>query len=76
MCGKKPPKPPPVIERDPVADQAKADGEAQIKANAETVAKRRKRAMSGGGMAATALRAANLGGGSGSLFSPTAQAQP
>lgn len=76
MCGAKPQKMPPVVERDPVAEQAKAQAEAQTKANAETAAKRRKRAMSGGGMAATALRAANLGGGndSRSLFRPGAEA--
>lgn len=76
MCGAKPPKAPPVVVRDPVAEQAKAQAEAQAKANAETAAKRSKRAMSGGGMAATAIRAANLGagGGSPSLFAPKAQA--
>lgn len=75
MCGAKPPKPPPIVERDPVAEQAKAQADAQLKANIETAAKRRRRAQSGGGMAATAIRAANLGGGAGnSLLAPTAQA--
>jgi len=76
MCAPKPPKMPPVVQRDPVAEQAKAQAEAQTKANAETAAKRRKRAMSGGGMAATALRAANMGAGndSRSLLQPSAEA--
>jgi hypothetical protein len=64
-------KTPKVVQRDPVAEQAKAQAEAQGKANAETAAKRRKRAANGGGVAAAAVRAANLGGGSPSLLAPT-----
>lgn len=63
MCGKSPKKPPPVVERDPVAEQAKAESDAQVKANLETAMKRRRRNRSGQGMAAMAIKAANLGGG-------------
>lgn len=67
MCGSKPKAPPPVVQRDPIAEQAEADRKATIAANSETAARRRRRASSGGGgMAATALRAANLGSGSAS----------
>ena len=62
MCGAAPKPPPPVVQRDPVAEQAKADAQAQQTANAETAAKRRRRAQSGNGMAAQAIRAATLGG--------------
>ena len=40
MCGSKP-KPPQVVQRDPVADAAKAANEAQAKANAETATRRK-----------------------------------
>lgn len=43
MCFPKPPKPPPVIVRDPVADEAKAQAVATGKANADLVARRRAR---------------------------------
>lgn len=75
MCGKKPPKPPAVVERDPVAEQAKAQAEAQTKANQEIAAKRKRRAQSGSGMAAQAIKAANLGGMSGGSTMLT-QAKP
>ena len=47
MCTSKP-KPPPVVVRDPVADQKQADAEAQMKSNAEIATRRRR------------LRASNL----------------
>jgi type IV secretory pathway TrbL component len=62
MCGKTPKPPPPIVQRDPVAEQAKADAQAQQAANAQTADKRRRRLQSGNGMAAQAIRAATLGG--------------
>lgn len=41
MCTSKP-KPPPVVVRDPVADAAKADNDAQALANAETALRRKR----------------------------------
>lgn len=77
MCGKKPTKPPQVVERDPIAEQAEADRKAQMEANAATVSKRRRRASSGGGLAGRAIRAATLGGaGEGNSLLAQAQARP
>lgn len=54
MCGKTP-KVPKVVERDPVAEQIKAENEGQMAANSEAVARRRRRGRTGaGGMAAQA----------------------
>lgn len=54
MCGKTP-KTPKVVERDPVAEQIKAENEGQMAANSEAVARRRRRGGAGaGGMAAQA----------------------
>lgn len=57
MCGKKPAPPPPVVQRDPVAEQLKADNEAQRNANAETATRRRRRGI-GGAMTSIMLRGA------------------
>lgn len=46
MCGKAPKAPPPVVQRDPVAEQRKAEADAQIKANAEQAQLRRRRRRS------------------------------
>jgi hypothetical protein len=43
MCGKSAPPQPKVVQRDPVADEAKAQAEAQRKTNTETAAKKRRR---------------------------------
>lgn len=45
MCGKSPKAPPPVQQRDPVAEQAKAEADAQREANAATANKRRRRSF-------------------------------
>lgn len=46
MCGKTPKAPPPVVQRDPVAEQRKAEADAQIKANSEQAQRRRRRMRS------------------------------
>lgn len=46
MCGKTPAPPPPVVQRDPVAEQRKAEADAQVKANAELAHRRRRRQRS------------------------------
>lgn len=46
MCLPKPPKAPAIVVRDPVADEAKAQGEATIKANADLANRRRARNQS------------------------------
>lgn len=61
MCGKAPKAPPPVVQRDPVAEQAKAEAEAQQNANAEMASRRRRRGWSGA-LSSAAARAGNLGG--------------
>lgn len=75
MCGKKPKPAPPVVQRDPVADQAKAEAEAQQAANADTANRRRRRGWSGA-LSGLAMRNAGALGGPGakpdSLFTPAA----
>ena len=73
MCGKTP-KVPTVIQRDPAADQLKAEAEAQLKVNSETANKRRRKLESGGGMSAAA-RAAQRDNGA-ATNSLLAQAKP
>lgn len=63
MCGKAPKAPPPVVQRDPVAEQAKAEAEAQQNANADAANRRRRRGWSGA-LSSAAARAGNLGGSS------------
>ena len=46
MCGKSPKPPPPVVQRDPVAEQREAEAKAQVKANQETATRRRRRGRS------------------------------
>lgn len=46
MCGKTPKAPPPVVQRDPVAEQREAEALAQTKANQETAQRRRRRQRS------------------------------
>jgi hypothetical protein len=46
VCFPKPPKPPPVVKSDPVADEAKAVAESTQRANAELAMQRRSRAKS------------------------------
>ncbi len=76
MCGKKPPAPPPIVQRDPVAEKAQADADAQMQANAETSTKRRRRSVAGGGgLASQAIRAASLGS-AGAGQSLLSQAKP
>lgn len=44
MCGPtKPVAPPPVVQRDPVAEQRQAEAEATVKTNAELASRRRRR---------------------------------
>lgn len=75
MCGKTPKPPPPVVQRDPVAEQAKLEAEAATKANAETASRRRRRGMSGGIVNAV-RRAQTLAGTDGSGPSLLKQATP
>lgn len=76
MCGSKPKAPPPVVQRDPVAEQARAEAQSQQLTNADAAAKRRRQAAGGnGGMANAAIRAATLGS-AGSGPSLLAQAKP
>lgn len=63
MCGKKPAPTPQVIQRDPVADQAKAEAEAQTTANTELAQRRRRRSWSAS-LSQAGSRGALLGGGS------------
>ena len=79
MCGKKPPAPPAVVQRDPVAEQKKAEADAQMTANTDGAARRRRRNFSSS-MSATANRA-NLLGSAGQASAPAnktllAQAKP
>lgn len=60
MCGSSPKAPPPVVQRDPVAEQAKAEAEAQTNANADQANRRRRRGWSGA-LSSSAARAGNLG---------------
>lgn len=43
MCGSKPKPPPPVVQRDPVADQRQAEAEGQQAANSAIATRRRRR---------------------------------
>lgn len=74
MCGKTPKPPPAIVQRDPVAEQRRAEAEGQMKANEETANTRRRRGMAGATVAA--VRAANLGGTAGDGPSLLAQAAP
>lgn len=49
MCGRRP-KTPKVIERDPIAEQRKAEADAQLKANRDLAGQRRRRQASGGSL--------------------------
>lgn len=60
MCGKAPKPPPPVVQRDPVAEQAASEAQAQQAANADTAARKRRRMFSAG--YAGAQRMSLLGG--------------
>lgn len=64
MCGKTPKPPPPVVQRDPVAEQKKAEAEAQTEANKQLAARRKRRGASGA-LSALATRYGNLGGSAG-----------
>lgn len=64
MCGKAPKAPPPVVQRDPVAEQRQAEAEAQTEANKQ-LAGRRKRRGASGALSALATRYGNLGGSAG-----------
>ena len=76
MCGKAPKAPPPVVQRDPVAEQQKAEAQAQQDANAETANRRRRRSWTSG-LSAASARSGSLGGGSdGQSKSLLAQATP
>jgi hypothetical protein len=76
MCGKKPKAPPPVVQRDPVAEQRKAEAEAQTSANAETAQRRRRRSWTSS-MTQIASRAMSNGSGTNApARSLLAQARP
>lgn len=75
MCGKTPKPPPPVVQRDPVAEQAQAEAKAQQLANADAAQARKRQAASGTGMVNSAIRAATLGSAA-SGRSLLAQAKP
>lgn len=64
MCGKAPKAPPPVVQRDPVAEQRKAEADAQRTANAETANRRRRRSWTAG-LSSAAARAGRPGAGGG-----------
>jgi hypothetical protein len=63
MCFADPPKTPPIIRNDPVADAAKAAAEAQATANAETATRRTTRRMSALSTGAGLAPASALGAG-------------
>jgi len=65
MCGKSPKPPPPVVQRDPVKEQEDAERKAQVTANAELAARRKRRSWSAN-LSQAALRSGMLGGGNGS----------
>lgn len=78
MCGKKAKAPAPaqVVQRDPVADQAKAEAEAQQAANAELAAKRRRRGWQSSLATAGRNAASTLGNSQGQGNSLLPQANP
>lgn len=70
MCGRpKVQAPPPVVQRDPVAEQRKAEAEAQVKANSELATRRRRRRRS-------SLLTSGAAGSAGEAPSLLAQARP
>lgn len=75
MCGKQPKAPPPVVQRDPVAEQKKLEAEAQTAANAESANRRRRRARAGA-VQPGAMRATLLAGAGAQSRSLLAQATP
>lgn len=75
MCGKAPKAPPPVVQRDPVAEQRKLEAEAQTAANAESANRRRRRAR-GGSVQPGAMRATLLGQANAPARTLLAQAKP
>lgn len=75
MCGKAPKAPPPVVQRDPVAEQKKAEAEAQTEANKQLATRRRRRGASGA-LSAMASRYGNLGGTSQQTLIPQATPEP
>lgn len=73
MCGKTP-KTPKVVQRDPEAEQRRAEAEAAMKANAETAQRRRRRG--GGAIARAVMDAVASAKGSQQAASLLQQAQP